>query len=172
MWKYVQLCLFLFNFAKYKQEKTEIGIKDYNSCDKLQNSLDSTSCSWINWSSTTSAFHRFENKTFNLHDYTVIWTSCSASKLSMFIESDTEAMLIYKGANMTTMLRPFLSWQQVQINTTWEGSTYQIKEVSHTNPSSVAAITVFFATSIPPILARSSWTAIMACCTLLLIFSF
>ena len=39
MWKYVQLCLFLFNFAKYKQEKTEIGIKDYNSCDKLQNSL-------------------------------------------------------------------------------------------------------------------------------------
>lgn len=39
LWKYVQLCLYLFTFAKYRHEKTEIGIKDYIGCNKLQNSL-------------------------------------------------------------------------------------------------------------------------------------
>ena len=46
---------------------------------------------------------------------------------------------------------------------------YSINVTPYTNPSSVAAITVFFATSTPPNVARSSRTANIAPCPMLIL---
>ena len=93
--KYVQLFLFFLNFAKDKQEKPKFGVNDFNSCAKLRNSVGFTRRNWIKRVITTSALYTFEKTTPSFHYHSLIQTSCSASKRSMFIEGETEGILVY-----------------------------------------------------------------------------